>query len=59
MDKITIIEKFHREVSRNKESGSYLLYGDERVDLLEYALEFAKMLISKDVLMRREKSKIK
>ena len=44
-----ILSAFEKEVKQNKISASYLFYGDKRVDLLFYALEFSKMVMTKDV----------
>ena len=44
-----VLSAFEKEVKQNKISASYLFYGDKRVDLLFYALEFSNMLIKKDV----------
>ena len=42
-----ILSAFEKEVKQNKISASYLFYGDKRVDLLFYALEFSKMVMTK------------
>ena len=41
-----------------KISASYLFYGDKRVDLLFYALEFSKMVMTKDIEDEEEKKSI-
>ena len=40
-----ISEKLKNEAKQNKKSASYLFYGDKRVDLLFYALEFCKIAV--------------
>ncbi len=42
-----ILLTLKKEAEKNKVSGSYLFYGDKRVDLLFYALEFSKMVMTK------------
>lgn len=59
MECIEILKNFQREIERKKESGSYLFYGDERVDLLEYAIEFSKMLLTREEKNEEIKNKIK
>ena len=44
-----VLSAFEKEVKQNKISASYLFYGDKRVDLLFYALEFSKMVMTKDI----------
>ena len=44
-----ILINFKKEIDLNKKSASYLFYGDARVDLLYYALEFSKIVITKDI----------
>ena len=39
-----ILSAFEKEVKQNKISASYLFYGDKRVGLLFYALEFSKIV---------------
>ena len=41
-----ILSAFEKEVKQNKISASYLFYGDKRVDLLFYALEFSKIIMT-------------
>ena len=41
-----IIENLKKEAALNKVSASYLFYGDRRVDLLSYALQFSKMIMT-------------
>ena len=41
-----IIENLKKEAALNKVSASYLFYGDKRVDLLFYALQFSKMIMT-------------
>ena len=53
-----ILSAFEKEVKQNKISASYLFYGDKRVDLLFYALEFSKMVMTKDVEDEEEKKNI-
>ena len=53
-----ILSAFEKEVKQNKISASYLFYGDKRVDLLFYALEFSKMVMTKDVEDEEEKKSI-
>lgn len=53
-----ILKNFQNEINRNKESGSYLFYGDERINILDYALIFSKMLITKNILDNDLKEKI-
>lgn len=44
-----IIKNFKNEVKQKKISASYLFYGDKRVDLLHYALEFSKLVMINDM----------
>lgn len=44
-----ILINFKKEIDLNKKSASYLFYGDARVDLLYYALEFSKIVMTKDI----------
>ena len=53
-----ILSAFEKEVKQNKISASYLFYGDKRVDLLFYALEFSKMVMTKDIEDKEEKKNI-
>ena len=53
-----ILSALEKEARQNKESGSYLFYGDKRVDLLFYALEFSKMVMTKNIKEEVEKEKI-
>ena len=53
-----ILSAFEKEVKQNKISASYLFYGDKRVDLLFYALEFSKMVMTKDIEDEEEKKSI-
>ena len=53
-----ILSAFEKEVKQNKISASYLFYGDKRVDLLFYALEFSKIVMTKDVEDEKEKKNI-
>ena len=53
-----IVSAFEKEVKQNKISASYLFYGDKRVDLLFYALEFSKMVMTKDIEDEEEKKSI-
>ena len=53
-----VLSAFEKEVKQNKISASYLFYGDKRVDLLFYALEFSKMVMTKDVEDEEEKKNI-
>lgn len=41
-----ILEKLKNEAEQDKKSASYLFYGDKRVDLLFYALEFSKIIMT-------------
>ncbi|RRD40266.1 ATPase [Leptotrichia sp. OH3620_COT-345] len=41
-----ILKKLEKEAKQNKKSASYLFYGDKRVDLFFYALEFSKMVMT-------------
>ena len=50
-----VLSAFEKEVKQNKISASYLFYGDKRVDLLFYALEFSKMVMTKDIEDEEEK----
>ena len=40
-----IIENLKKEAALNKVSASYLFYGDRRVDLLFYALQFSNNIL--------------
>ena len=53
-----ILSAFEKEVKQNKISASYLFYGDKRVDLLFYALEFSKMVMTKNIEDEEEKKSI-
>ena len=53
-----VLSAFEKEVKQNKISASYLFYGDKRVDLLFYALEFSKMVMTKDIEDEEEKKGI-
>ena len=53
-----VLSAFEKEVKQNKISASYLFYGDKRVDLLFYALEFSKMVMTKNVEDEEEKKNI-
>ncbi len=53
-----VLSAFEKEVKQNKISASYLFYGDKRVDLLFYALEFSKMVMTKDIEDKEEKKSI-
>lgn len=53
-----VLSAFEKEVKQNKNSASYLFYGDKRVDLLFYALEFSKMVMTKDIENEEEKKSI-
>ena len=53
-----VLSVFEKEVKQNKISASYLFYGDKRVDLLFYALEFSKMVMTKDIEDEEEKKSI-
>ena len=53
-----ILSAFEKEVKQNKISASYLFYVDKRVDLLFYALEFSKMVMTKDIEDKEEKKNI-
>jgi len=57
-----ILNRFENEIELRKESASYLFYGDKRVDLLSYALEFSKIVMTKDMVdpleIKREKTLI-
>ena len=53
-----VLSAFEKEVKQNKISASYLFYGDKRVDLLFYALEFSKMVMTKDIEDKEEKKNI-
>ena len=53
-----VLSAFEKEVKQNKNSASYLFYGDKRVDLLFYALEFSKMVMTKDIEDEEEKKSI-
>ena len=53
-----VLSAFEKEAKQNKISASYLFYGDKRVDLLFYALEFSKMVMTKDIEDEEEKKGI-
>ena len=53
-----VLSAFEKEVKQNKISASYLFYGDKRVNLLFYALEFSKMVMTKDIEDEEEKKSI-
>lgn len=53
-----IIKKLENEVKQNKSSASYLFYGDKRVDLLYYSLQFSKMVMTQNIKNDDEKHKI-
>ncbi len=53
-----VLSAFEKEVKQNKISASYLFYGDKRVDLLFYALEFSKMVMTKDIEDEEKKKSI-
>ena len=53
-----ILSAFEKEVKQNKISASYLFYGDKRVDLLFYALEFSKMVMTANLENEEEKKNI-
>ena len=53
-----VLSAFEKEVKQNKISASYLFYGDKRVDLLFCALEFSKMVMTKDIEDEEEKKSI-
>ena len=53
-----VLSAFEKEVKQNKISASYLFYGDKRVDFLFYALEFSKMVMTKDIEDEEEKKSI-
>jgi DNA polymerase III len=53
-----VLSAFEKEVKQNKISASYLFYGDKRVDLLFYALEFSKMVMTKYIEDEEEKKSI-
>ena len=44
-----ILRNFKNEIKTGKVSASYLFFGDKRVDLLNYALVFSKMVMTQDV----------
>lgn len=46
MKNLEIYKNFKKEIEQKKISASYLFYGDRRVDLLFYALEFSKMAMT-------------
>ena len=50
-----ILINFKKEINLSKKSASYLFYGDNRVDLLYYALEFSKIVMTKDIENKEEK----
>ena len=62
MENNEILNRFENEIELGKESASYLFYGDKRVDLLSYALEFSKIVMTKDMVdpleIKREKTLI-
>ena len=53
-----VLSAFEKEVKQNKISASYLFYGDKRVDLLFYALEFSKMVMTANLENEEEKKNI-
>ncbi len=53
-----ILLTLEKEAGKNKISGSYLFYGDKRVDLLFYALEFSKMVMTGNVGDEEERKDI-
>ena len=53
-----ILSAFEKEVKQNKISASYLFYGDKRIDLLFYALEFSKMVMTANLENEEEKKNI-
>ena len=53
-----ILSAFEKEVKQNKISASYLFYGDKRVDLLFYALEFSKIVMTANLENEEEKKNI-
>ena len=44
-----LIDRLINEAAKNKESASYLFYGDKRVNLLFYALEFSKIFLCEEI----------
>ena len=44
-----LIDRLINETAKDKESASYLFYGDKRVDLLFYALEFSKLFLCEEI----------
>ena len=44
-----LIDRLINEAAKDKESASYLFYGDKRVDLLFYALEFSKLFLCENL----------
>jgi len=53
-----VLSAFEKEVKQNKISASYLFYGDKRVDLLFYALEFSKIVMTANLENEEEKKNI-
>ena len=53
-----ILSAFEKEVKQNKISASYLFYGDKRVGLLFYALEFSKIVMTANLENEEEKKNI-
>ena len=53
-----VLSAFEKEVKQNKIAASYLFYGDKRVDLLFYALEFSKMVMTANLENKEEKKNI-
>ncbi len=49
MKNLEIYKNFKKEIEQRKISASYLFYGDRRVNLLFYALEFSKMVMTIDL----------
>lgn len=58
MKSFEIIENFKKEIKQKKVSASYLFYGDGRVDLLFYALQFCKLVMTQDIKDEFEKNRI-
>ncbi len=44
-----LIDRLINEAAKDKESASYLFYGDKRVNLLFYALEFSKLFLCEEI----------
>lgn len=44
-----LIDRLVNEAAKDKESASYLFYGDKRVNLLFYALEFSKLFLCEEI----------